>query len=691
MVGMAMKVVTVRWVAGCAAVASVALMAGALVLAYVDRHLVPADMAGWNFSGVFEGVATLAVPVVGFVLASRRPGNRVGWLFLVAGLALGLDGFLAAYGLHALVADPGSLPAGRAAAWLSNWVWVIPLAMLAFVFLLFPTGQLRSRRWRPAAWFVGGAFTLIGVDLLVNATRFWSEPFSPASQVGDPLVLAPLLTLMPLALVVSVVAVVVRFARSAGEERLQLKWFAAAAVLVVATLIPSMVTDSVVAAVLSNLAFLCLWVAIGVAVLKYRLYEIDVVISKAVLYGALAVFITAVYAGLVVGGGTLAGGRDSPLLAALAAAVVAVAFQPARQWAGRLANRVVYGRRATPYQVLSDFARRIGGAYSHEDVLPQMAQIVAAGTGAEQVVVWLRVDDQLHPVASAGGSPPAVPPQADGLSVDGQAMPALPGADMSVPVVHRGDLLGAISVRMPKGERPAGQQLVADVASQAGLVLSNVSLVEDLRASRQRLVTAQDEARRRLERNLHDGAQQDLVALSIKARLGTTVECLPEAKEIFGELQTDAAGALENLRDLARGIYPPLLADLGLAAALSAQASKSPLPVTVEADGIGRFGQDTEAAVYFCCLEALQNTAKYAHASQARIALQSQRGTLWFTVSDDGAGYDARRTPLGSGQRNMADRLAALGGRLEVRSAPGQGTSVTGHLPVPVTRGDWLA
>jgi signal transduction histidine kinase len=690
---MAMRVLTIRWAAGCAAVGSAVLGAGALSLAYVDRDRVPAGLTAWDFSNVFGGVTNLAVPVVGFVLASRRPGNRVGWLLLVGSLALGLGGFLSAYALHALVAYPGSLPAGRAAAWLSSWIWVIPVAVLAFVFLLFPTGRLRSRRWRPAAWFVGGAFTFTSVALLVHAAGAWSDPYSPAGQTGSPLLLAAMLILVVAALVVSVVAVVVRFARSAGEERLQLKWFAAAAVLVVVTFIPTIVTGSVAAAVLSNVAFLCLWVAIGVAVLKYRLYEIDVVISKAVLYGALAVFITAVYAGLVVGGGTLAGGRDSPLLAALAAAVVAVAFQPARQWAGRLANRVVYGRRATPYQVLSDFARRIGGAYSHEDVLPQMAQIVAAGTGAEQVVVWLRVDDQLHPVASAGGSPPAVPPPADGLSVDGQAMSVLPGADMSVPVVHRGDLLGAISVRMPKGEplRPAGQQLVADVASQAGLVLSNVSLVEDLRASRERLVTAQDEARRRLERNLHDGAQQDLVALRIKARLGTTVECLPEAKEIFGELQADAAGALENLRDLARGIYPPLLADLGLAAALNAQAGKSALPVAVAAEGIGRFGQDTEAAVYFCCLEALQNTAKYAHASQARIALQSQRGTLWFTVSDDGAGYDTRRTPLGSGQRNMADRLAALGGRLEVQSAPGQGTSVTGHLPVPVTKGDWLA
>src|SRR6266516_2058302 len=437
-------------------------------------------MTGWDFSGVFEGAADLAVPVVGFVLASRRPANRVGWLFLVAGLALGLGDFLAAYGLHTLVAAPGSWPAGRASAWLSNWIWVIPLAMLAFVFLLFPTGQLRSRRWRPAAWFVGGVFALIGVDLLVNATRFWSDPYSPASQAGNPLVLAPLLILMPAALVVGVAAVVVRFAKSAGEERLQLKWFATAAVLVVATFIASIFINSVAVNVLQNVAFLCLWVAIGIAVLKYRLYEIDIVISKAVLYGSLAIFITAVYAGLVVGVGTLAGGRDSPLLAALAAAVVAVAVAPARQRAGRLANRVVYGRRATPYQVLSQFAQRIGATYASQDVLPQMAHIVAAGTGAEQVVVWLRVDEQLRPEASSNGSLDTAP-----LPVNGQEMPQLPDSDTTVPVMHQGELLGAISVRMPKGEplRPAGQQLVADVASQAGLVLSNAGLIEDLRGS----------------------------------------------------------------------------------------------------------------------------------------------------------------------------------------------------------------
>ena len=715
-----MRARTVGWMAGSAAAASAALITGAVVLAYVDRHRVHGNLTSWDFSDVFAHVTSLGVPVVGFVLASRRPANRLGWLFLGAGLGLGLSFFSTQYAQHALVAVPGSWPAGRAVAWFANWIWAIPYALLAFVFLLFPTGRLLSPRWRVAAWSVAGANTLAVADLIAYATRIWWHPFVSYRPSSNPPDVNVAIVLMIVAAAVGVAAVVVRFTHSSGEERLQLKWFAAAALLVIVTIIPSFLTDRLIFVLLGSLALLCLWVAVGIAVLKYRLGGIDIVISKAVLYGSLAVFITAVYAGLVVGVGALAGGRDSPLVAALAAAVVAVAFQPVRQRAGRLANRVVYGRRATPYQVLSDFAQRIGSVYASQDVLPQMAQIVAAGTGAEQVVVWLRVDDELRPEASSDGSPAAAsppvaappvaappvaaPPVAaplvdrlsappssaeplplDPLPVDGQVMPPVPGADLSVPVVHQGELLGAIAVQMPRDEplRPAGEQLVADVASQAGLVLSNAALVGDLRASRQRLVTAQDEARRRLERNIHDGAQQDLVALRIKLRLaGMTVDDDPaEAKEMLGELQADAAGALENLRDLARGIYPPLLADLGLVAALNAQAAKSPLPVTVDADGIGRFGQDTEAAVYFCCLEALQNIAKYAHATQARIRLQARNGALRFTVSDDGAGYDARHTPLGSGQRNMADRLAALGGRLEVRSAPGHGTTITAQLP----------
>jgi signal transduction histidine kinase len=675
-----MRAVTARWVAYAIGAGSIALIAGAIVLTYVDRHAsLPTGSDTWGFAYAFGEAVNMAVPAVGLVLASRRPANPIGWLFLAAGAALGLGGFFSSYGVHALSAAPGSLPAGRAGMWLANWIWVIPFAALSFLFLLFPTGQLRSARWRPVAWFVGGGLALVGMAALVFATLEWPHPFRPSGQAFTGLVTIILLA----AMLVSVIAVIVRFAGSSGEERLQLKWFAAAATVVVAGLAATMLTESAVASVLSNLAFLWLWVSIGIAVLKYRLYEIDIVISKAVLYGSLAVFITAVYAGLVVGVGTLAGNRRSALLSALAAAVVAVAFQPLRHRAGRLANRVVYGRRATPYEVLSDFSRRVGGAYASEDVLPRMAHIVADGTGAEQVVIWLRVGDELQPAASSSG------PGADAgaLHVDGDAMPGLPGADVSVPVVHQGGLLGAISIRMPRAEplRPAGEHLVADLASQAGLVLANAGLIEDLRSSRQRLVTAQDEARRRLERNIHDGAQQDLVALAIKLGLAeaTLDEDTAQAREILRQLRADAAGALENIRDLARGIYPPLLADLGLVAALSAQAGKFPFPVTVEADAIGRSSQDAEAAVYFCCLEALQNISKYANATQACVTLEARNGALAFTTSDDGAGYDSRHTPMGSGLRNMADRLAALGGDLDVRSAPGRGTTVTGRLPFP--------
>ena len=201
---------------------------------------------------------------------------------------------------------------------------------------------------------------------------------------------------------------------------------------------------------------------------------------------------------------------------------MAVAFHPVQQRAARLANRIVYGRRASPYQVLSEFARRIGGGYQR-DVLPQMATIVAAGTGAQRVVVWLRVDG----VARRGrfGRQLARRWAPADAQLDGHALPTLPDTDFGAPVLYQGELLGAISIRMPRDEplKPAAEQLVIDVASQAGLALSNAGLIEDLRASRQRLVAAQDEERRRLERNLHDGAQQDLVALAIKLRLAAMV------------------------------------------------------------------------------------------------------------------------------------------------------------------------
>jgi len=676
-----MRTSAARWTAGSVAVASVTLMAAGLVLAFADRHHVPATLTNWDFPDIAGDVEDLTIPALAYLVASRRPRNPIGWLALTAGLVLAVSTFCTSYALRAIYAAPGSLPGARAALWIADSLAIIPIGMVVFLFLLFPTGRLRSRRWLPVAWFEAAILAFLLVTSMVEATRYYSRPFAMYGPGNAPGLLQLSAVFIPVAILLSVISLIVRFVKSAGDERLQLKWFATAAVLVLLTIIPSAVTNSAAASVVLNVALFCMNGAIALAVLKYRLYDIDIVISKALQYGALAAFITAVYAALVVGVGAAVGNSRSVYLSA-AAAVVAVAFQPVRQRAALLANRLVYGRRATPYQVLSEFAHRIGGAYADDDVLPRMARMVAAGTGARRVVVWLRVGGELRPGATAGDPGPELAP----VTVVGDVLPPLPDAETRVPIRYQGELLGALAIAMPRDEplRPASAQLVADVAAQAGPVLSNAGLISELRESRQRLVTAGDEARRRLERDLHDGAQQDLVALAIKLRVagGVLGDDAKEARELLEELQADTAAALENLRTLARGIYPPLLADLGLTVALTSQAGKSPVPVTVRAEGIGRFPQDTEAAVYFCCLEALQNTAKYAGATAARISLSAADGVLTFAVSDDGAGYDSARTPMGSGLRNMADRLAALGGRLEVRSAPGAGTTVTGQLPV---------
>jgi signal transduction histidine kinase len=348
-----------------------------------------------------------------------------------------------------------------------------------------------------------------------------------------------------------------------------------------------------------------------------------------------------------------------------------------RERAKRLADRLVYGERATPYEVLSEFSERMSDTYALDDILPRMARVLSEGT-AGRAEIWLRVGDVLRPAAVwpiEDGSP-----RAGELPLSGGQLPAIAGVSKANAVLQSGELLGAITVTKPSNDplRPAEDKLIEDVASQAGLVLRNVRLIEELRASRQRLVKA-----RRIERNIHDGAQQQLVALSVKLRLlGQLTERDPEkARSLAADLQVESTDALENLRDLARGIYPPLLADKGLAPALESQARKSLVAVSIESDGVGRYPEEIEAAMYFCCLEALQNVGKYAEASGATVRLANGSGALTFEVADDGRGFDPASTGYGTGLQGMADRLDALGGSLEVRSAPGRGTTITGWVP----------
>jgi signal transduction histidine kinase len=651
---------------------------------------------------------------VGLLVASRQRRNPTGWLFLFIAVIAGLQGTADGYARVALVSHPG-LPGGIWALWLDSWLLIpiFPAGAIPLLLLVFPDGRLPSRRWRPVAVtavVVTSVFIVLGA-LAPGPMQTETNFATPANPIGLPVngtllaALNSIWVLWSVALVVLVAAaasLLVRMRRSRGDQRQQLKWIAYA-VIVSACVIAALTGASIFSPALNTAndvsAALGLGVAVpvaaGIAIFKHRLYDIDIVISRTLVYGALAAFITIVYVGIVVGIGSLigSGGKPNLGLSIFATAVVAVGFQPVRVRLEKVANRLVYGKRATPYEVLSEFSERVAETYAGEEVLHRMARVLADGTGAEHAAVWLRAVDRLHAAA-------IWPETTDGMSsltVMGQLLPVIPDADRAVAVRHQGELLGALSVSKRKGESltPIEEKLLDDLANQAGLVLKNVGLtadlqrrLEELRASRQRLVAAQDHERRRLERNLHDGAQQNLVAIKVKLGLAEmmTAKDPQQARDLIAGLKADTDQALETLRDLARGIYPPLLADQGLAAALQAQARKATVPVTIEGDGVGRYPQEVEAAVYFCVLEALQNVQKYAGASSAVVKLSEFEGHLQFEVNDDGRGFDGTRVVHGAGLTNMDDRLDALGGKLAITSEPGHFTRVCGSVPLPTAR-----
>ncbi len=644
-------------------------------------------------------VAFAMFGVVGALIVSRDRGNTIGLLFLWASF-LTASSFLAGEVFTYAIDRGGSGGWLVAMGLLNNFGWLFGILPVVFLTpLLFPDGHVPTARWRPFLWFSVTFVVLIGFDLALGQKTLTgsvesvsiANPFY-VEAVGQLPSLDPWIAIfLPGIFAASVVSLIFRFRRSTGVERQQIKWvvFGLGVALVGITATTFNSQETIVTALIGGVAFLLLPLSIGIAILRFHLYDLDVVVRKTLIYGAFALFATVIYLGVVVGVGVWLG-RDNSFLTMVAAVVVALTFQPARARLTRFANRLVYGKRATPYEVLSEFSERVGGAYADADVLPRMARILGEGIGAERADVWLAVDRELRDVA-------AWPNDAIGRSAipfPNGSMPQIEGMDRVYPVVQAGELLGALAVRKPSSDpvSPSDEKLIADLASQAGLVLSNVRLTEalkarldDLKAAQKRLVSAQDAERRRLERNIHDGAQQQLVALAVKLKLadGLIERDAQKAREIVGQLQGETHTALEDLRDLARGIYPPLLADKGLVSALEAQARKSGLPVEVHADAIARYPQDVEAAVYFSCLEAMQNIAKYASASSASVTIAERDHSLCFTVSDDGRGFDPAVATGGTGLQGIADRVGALDGQVTVTSSPGSGTTIEGRLPVP--------
>lgn len=421
--------------------------------------------------------------------------------------------------------------------------------------------------------------------------------------------------------------------------------------------------------------------------------------ARAVEYAGLATLVGGAFLAIVVGGGAvLALEVPHPGLTLAAAVLLAVAFEPVRRRLRRLANRLVYGHRSSPWEAVRQFAVRMGHASEPVDLLRELAGVVRDGTGARRVQVWLRLDTTWNPVA---GSPDTG--NGEPIGVRGDQLPRPAGTDLTVPIRHGGELLAAVTVAKsgPGSLIPLEHRLVADLASHAGVVTRNLHLRETLQrrldvsrrrqqelvAARANVLAAQDAERSRLAQDIHDTCQQRAVVLA--GRLGLAQALADrdpaEARAALEAAAADVdslASALGRLTSAAR--LPELVAH-GIAAALRAETAALPFGVEVDDSTGRRYHPDLEAAVYFCCMEAIQNAVKHGDASSIAVRLSAPDGSLAATVSDDGAGFDVDHSSSGAGLANMQERLRHWNGELAIQSSSA-GTTVEIRVPAEAAR-----
>jgi two-component system, NarL family, sensor kinase len=638
--------------------AAVSLMLGLVAMAAARR--------GTVHIGIW--ITTIAGVVMAFECASMTVG---------AWLLRDTPEVLAAYGASALAPNQVSLEVALAFWWERTWVGSLG-GFLTLGLLLFPDGRLPSTRWRPVAGVSLAALVVFTAANLVAGNPSSPIPWntiSPDTTTGT--ILTITFPIVGLCILLSLASLFVRHRRADAEQRHQVRWMlfgaGAVAILMIATFAFGAARYGLSAPETSRLVNLATLVAIpvliaayGVGVVRYRLYEIDVVINRSLVWGVLAGFITAVYVAIVVGLGSLIDDRSNLALAVAATAAIAVIFEPVRQRIQRWANRLVYGSRATPYEVLA--ALNVPRE-TVEDLVASGAEAIAGGIGAEAVVI--RGDDAVvskWPHGSAGRT----------------------AWDLELPMYHDGTRVGTVAVAKRQGDQLTAQdrRLVAEFADQTSLLLSNLLLnrrlegrLQELSDSRRRLVTAQDEARRRLERDLHDGAQQELVALKVKLGLARQVargEGASEVEQLLSRISEEADEAVDTLRSLARGVYPPLLEAEGLEAAIAAHVRRLPIEVEFDVQDVGRHPREVESTVYFCLLEAINNALKHSGAERVEVHV-IERDRLAFSVNDDGVGF---RGEMGNGLTGMRDRLDTVGGTLSVNAMSPHGTRVEGTVPL---------
>jgi two-component system NarL family sensor kinase len=643
------------------------------------------DVGGHGFADLVQSVYpnivfAMAFPAVGALILSRLPGHRLGWLYCLCGLAASVTLAAYSYAQRGLVDRPGSLPGALGAGWVSSWIWVCGFSpLLTFGVLWFPDGRLPSRRWWPvagvAALAVGLGVSSVGLrpGPLVNhpvrdnplglpLPRWWFDTVGSA-------IFFPLLVV---AILGSLAGLAVRYRRGSADVRDQLRWLLIAVGLLVLTF--AFVGSSAVVVVGSLLALVAIPLvplSVGVAVLGRRLPWVDVAVRRSLVYGWLLSAGLAVYAAVVLVLDAVLRGHAEPVVALGAAGAVAVLYQPLRLRLQHAADRMLYGDRGDPYAVLARLGRRLEAAGSAERTLPETVETIAAALRLPYVAVQLPDDHPGQPTA-VHGAPPGLRP-------------------LDIPLTHGGEPVGRLLV----GRRDAREDLTAaerrllhDLGRQVAVAAHAVLLDRALRRSRERLVVAREEERRRLRRDLHDGLGPALagVALGVDAARNMMRADPPAADALLGDLKDETLDCVGEVRRIVDNLRPPALDELGLLPALAAfvdrlSSRNDTLQVAVQApDPLPPLPAAVEVAAYRIAVEAITNVARHAHAHSCLLRIDVG-DELTVEVRDDGVGVPADH-PAGVGLPSMLERATELGGRCMVARLDGGGTRVLAQLPL---------
>ncbi len=655
-----------------------ATLASQVVLVWViaaNRESIPAQVTDFLPQFAALVVVSPVFPALAAVILRRFPRHPIGWILLAATGSILLDGFARVYAIVGLYLDPGRLPGPEWAAWFADWNWV-PGVMLLLVFvpLLFPDGRLPSPRWRPVAIGLVVWLSVTTVGYALSPEPLVDFDVTKPVQVPAAYPLAWGMLLIPVAVGIALAAVVVRRRRATGDEREQMRWLVWALAVAVPLWTLSMVLGllgergwGLVQAVLLLGPVFLIPVAITIAIVKYRLYDIDTLINRTLVYGALTATVLAVYAVVVLAVSGATGSTVEWRWSVLVVAAVAIVAYPVREWLQRRVNRFMYGDRDDPARALSQLSRRISDAVTPQGLLPSIVEAVAQALRVPYVAVTL-----------SGGTEPAA------------SSGTRRGEPYAVDLVHQGELVGILEVGQRSDTEPLSPpdvRLIEDVARQVAVAAHAVRLADDLQRSRERLVLAREEERRRLRRDLHDGIGSALAGLALHA--GNARKALPdhpdEAQRWVVPLEEGIRAAVADVRRIVDDLRPPALDELGLGGALRQRAEATypgarvldringtPLPAAVE------------VAAYRIATEALANVARHTQAEHVTVdlAVAHQPAALHLQVSDDGPGLpDEVRARVGL--RSMRERAAEVGGRCDISSDPHGGTQVRATLPLP--------